>query len=194
LKIGRTVSKVVDMAATPLRERTRHEIQHEAMALFARKGYDATSLQDIANAVGCSKATVLYHFSGKPAVLAAVLEPSATALAALVSEAAQLSPAAAQLHAINGFADLAVRGRGLISVLNDVMPTMGEMPEFDGLIAAGEQLTRLLAGSENPLDIGLAEFAIHGLLGECRGSEQRTDDDLRELCITAMRRLLSPPA
>jgi len=54
---------------TPARERTRHEIVRQAMNLFQAGGYNATSLQDIATAAGCSKATVLYHFSGKPAVL-----------------------------------------------------------------------------------------------------------------------------
>ena len=66
------------------------------MELFTEKGYTATSLQDIATAVGCSKATVLYHFNGKPAVAAAVLEPAAKLVADLVAEAAQLPPAEAQ--------------------------------------------------------------------------------------------------
>jgi AcrR family transcriptional regulator len=186
---------MADMAATPLRERTRHEILQQAMNLFAEKGYDATSLQDIATAAGCSKATVLYHFNGKPAVLAAVLEPPAGTVAALVAEAALLPPAEAQQRAITGFTELAVRFRGLISLLNDVMPTIGQMPEFDGMVAAGEDLARLLAGTDDPREVGLAGYAIHGLLGECRAPVQRTDDDLRVLCVTAMRRLLiAPPA
>lgn len=181
------------MAVTPLRERTRREIEQQAMALFAHHGYEATSLQDIASAVGCSKATVLYHFNGKPAVLASVLEPSAAALAALVAEAAAKPPAAAQEHAITGFIDLAVRVRGLISVLHDALPNLICTPEFSGLVATGEQLTELLAGSPDPREVAMAKFAVNGLLAECRDSDDRTDDELRAVCDTALRRLLRAP-
>lgn len=181
------------MATTPLRERTRRDIEQQAMALFAQKGYEATSLQDIASAVGCSKATVLYHFNGKPAVLSSVLEPSAAALAALVSEAATMPPATGQRHALAGFVELAVRYRGLISVIHDIVPTLGSKPEFSGLIATGQRLTELLAGSDDPRELAMARFAVNGLLAECREPEERSEDELRVVCDTALRRLLRPP-
>lgn len=40
-----------------------------ALTLFARDGVAATSLQAIADAVGISKATVLYHFASKDAMI-----------------------------------------------------------------------------------------------------------------------------
>ena len=181
------------MATTPVRERTRSEIRQHAMELFAEKGYDATSLQDIASVVGCSKATVLYHFNGKPAVLASVLEPAANLVAELVAEAGQLPPAAAQERVITGFTEIVVRFRGLISVLNDVVPKMDQMPEFHAMVEVGMVLTRLLAGSDDPRQLGLAGYAIQGLLGECHTPVQRTDDDLRDLAVTAMHRLLVAP-
>lgn len=183
------------VTGTPARERTRREIEQQAMALFASKGYSATSLQDIATAAGCSKATVLYHFNGKPAVLAAVLAPSRAALREVVEEAAQLPPVQAQELAIRRFSELAVTFRGLIAVLQDVLPTMGEMPEFAGLVADGLQLTAIMAGTaDDQLELDVATFAINGLLGECRHPGNRSDEELRELCHTALRRLLRPPA
>jgi AcrR family transcriptional regulator len=182
------------MAVTPVRERTRREIQQQAMALFAEKGYQATSLQEIATAAGCSKATVLYHFNGKPAVLAAVVEPAAAKVTTLVKEAAQLPPAEAQERAITGFVDLAVRFRGLLTVLNEVIPTMPQLPEFHAMVADGQRLAALLAGGDDPHRLGLAGFAIHGLLGECRSLHHRGDEELRDLCVAAMRRLLTEPS
>jgi AcrR family transcriptional regulator len=193
LKTGRSVRMMMGMAATPLRERTRQEILRRAMELFAEKGYAATSLQDIATAAGCSKATVLYHFNGKPAVVAAVLEPAAKLVAELVAEASQLPPAKAQARLITEFTEIAVRFRGLLDVLNDLMPTMDQLPEFQGLVAVGAELTRLLAGTDDPREIAMAGYAIQGLLGECRAPVQRTDEDLRDLAVTAMRRLLITP-
>jgi AcrR family transcriptional regulator len=181
-------------STTPVRERTRREILQQAMELFGNKGYNATSLQDIATAAGCSKATVLYHFNGKTAVLAAVLGPSQVALTELVAEASALPAPEAQQLAITRFVELAVKYRGVINVLQDMLMTMGEMPELDGLIAEGIRLTELLAGGTgNRLELDVAKFAINGLLGECRHSEERSDAELQELCNTALRRLLQPP-
>ncbi|GAA1557846.1 hypothetical protein GCM10009789_09090 [Kribbella sancticallisti] len=182
-------------ATTPVRERTRREIVQQAMALFQSNGYNATSLQDIATAAGCSKATVLYHFHGKAAVLAAVLEPSHLALAEVVAETSKLPAAEAQQLAISRFVELAVEFRGLISVLQDVLPMIDELPEFADLVAEGIRLTEILAGGTGSrLELDVAKFAINGLLGECRHPGERTDAELHELCDTALRRLLQPPA
>ncbi|WP_410793971.1 TetR/AcrR family transcriptional regulator [Kribbella sp. C-35] len=175
---------------TPARERTRREIVRQAMVLFQAGGYNATSLQDIATAAGCSKATVLYHFSGKPAVLAAVLEPAAADLAELVAAAAELPRAAAQDLAISSFIDLAVVHRGVVDVLQDIIPVIEQMPEISQLVADGIRMTEYMAGSDDPLEKDLAKFAINGLLGECRHAHERTDDDLRRLCDIALRRIL----
>ena len=175
---------------TPARERTRHEIVRQAMGLFQAKGYNATSLQDIATAAGCSKATVLYHFSGKPAVLAAVLEPAAADLAELAAASAAMTRAEAQEFAIQHFIDLAVVHRGVIDVLQDIIPVISEFAEIAGLVADGIRMTELMAGSDDPLEHDLAKFAVNGLLGECRHSGERTDEELRRLCDIALRRLL----
>jgi AcrR family transcriptional regulator len=176
---------------TPARERTRREIEQQAMALFGSRGYDATSLQDIATAAGCSKATVLYHFNGKPAVLAAVLEPSRIALNELVAAAEEMPAAAAQEFALTRFIDLAVEFRGLINVLQDLLGTLDQYPEFAQLISAGLRMTEILAGgTDDRLEIDLAKFAINGLLGECRHPGERTDAELHTLCDTALRRIL----
>jgi AcrR family transcriptional regulator len=56
----------------------RSQILKESQRLFAAKGFDGTSLKDIAEAVGVRKPSLLYHFPSKEklrlAVLAAVLE------------------------------------------------------------------------------------------------------------------------
>jgi len=181
-----------ESVTTPARERTRHEIVRQAMRLFQDRGYGAVSLQDIASAAGCSKATVLYHFNGKPAVLAAVLEPAGADLAELVAAAEQLAPDEAQEYTIGRFTEMAVHYRGVIDVLQELIPVIEEMPEFAQLVADGLRMQRFMAGSDEPLELDLAGFAINGLLGACRRPGERTDDEMRRLCDIALRRLLRP--
>lgn len=179
------------VTTTPPRERTRREIVQQAMSLFQTNGYAATSLQDIATAAGCSKATVLYHFNGKAAVLAAVLEPPAADLAELVAELAELTAAEAQELATTRFVEMAIEYRGVINVLQELLPSIEQMPEFGALVADGLRLTAYLAGSTDPLENDLAKFAINGLMGECRHPGERSDDEMRTLGDTALRRLLT---
>jgi len=45
------------------------------MRQFRDRGYDATSLQDIADEIGLTKSAVFYHFRGKQEILRELAEP-----------------------------------------------------------------------------------------------------------------------
>lgn len=64
----------------------RQEIQDAAEILFARKGYVATSLKEIANQVGVNPAMVHYYFGSKLALLQHVLEQSLEPLAQAIAK------------------------------------------------------------------------------------------------------------
>lgn len=50
---------------TFIEEARRRQILDAALTLFAERGYDRTSLTDLAAAIGVSKGVVSYHFHGK---------------------------------------------------------------------------------------------------------------------------------
>ena len=50
------------------------EILREATRLFAARGLDATSIQEVADAVGVKKQSLLYHYANKDVLHRAVLE------------------------------------------------------------------------------------------------------------------------
>jgi AcrR family transcriptional regulator len=52
---------------------TRQKILDTAIDLFSRKGYEAVSMQDIADAVGIRKSSIYSHFKGKDDILQNVL-------------------------------------------------------------------------------------------------------------------------
>lgn len=55
-----------------------------AIELFNRQGYDATSMGDLAAALGLSKSSLYHHVPGKSALLASALDEALTGLAAAV--------------------------------------------------------------------------------------------------------------
>jgi AcrR family transcriptional regulator len=53
---------------------TRAEILRVALELFTRKGFEGTSIRDIAEALGVTKSSLYYHFANKEAIIRALLE------------------------------------------------------------------------------------------------------------------------
>ena len=53
---------------------TRDEINHLSLYLFSVNGYEATSISQIADAVGIRKASLYSHFGSKQEILDNVVE------------------------------------------------------------------------------------------------------------------------
>ena len=54
--------------------RTKRKIFETSMNLFATKGYDATSIEEITSIVGVAKGTLYYHFSSKEEIFNFLVE------------------------------------------------------------------------------------------------------------------------
>ncbi|MFF5206508.1 TetR/AcrR family transcriptional regulator [Streptosporangium sp. NPDC000396] len=63
---------------------TRSRILDAARQLFAERGYAATSLADIASAVGLTKTAVAYHFNPKDRLATELIAPAAEDVVALL--------------------------------------------------------------------------------------------------------------
>ena len=61
------------------------EIREAALDLFLLHGYDATSLEEVAERVGVTRPAVLYHFGSKEALLLSIVDPGFEALDAVVA-------------------------------------------------------------------------------------------------------------
>jgi AcrR family transcriptional regulator len=56
-------------ASTPRRKDTRQRIQHAALDLFIERGYEKTSLREIAERLKITKAALYYYFKAKEDIL-----------------------------------------------------------------------------------------------------------------------------
>lgn len=54
--------------------KTKRKIFETSMKLFAKKGYDATSIEEITATVGVAKGTLYYHFSSKEEIFNFLIE------------------------------------------------------------------------------------------------------------------------
>ena len=131
----------------------RDLILQTTLGLCATRGIAATSLQDIADASGCSKANVVYHFSHKEELLDEALAPSLRATEDLVgsTELAGLGSEGERIIFATQLVDLLVTHRlathivithpyfvDSIPALNKAQTLMGRMADLVTQYSAGD--------------------------------------------------------
>ena len=176
-----------------VRVNTRDEILRVAAGMFTRVGFKGTSLQDIADEVGCSKAALLYHFAGKEQILLALISEAEQAFAALVAELTVLDDAAVQAAAIEGFIDLVLVHRRAATLLYDVMPQFKEHPGFAEVLKMADVLcAAIIARSTEPADQIAAAMVLQGIVSVAIDDE-RDAAELRPALLRVTRRALIHP-
>lgn len=102
---------------------TRSRILAAARRLFAERGYAATSLADIAAAVGLTKTAVAYHFHPKDRLASELLAPAADDLFAFLgAEYSCLD------DCLEGLVTFAVRHRAVVRLLMEDIGRADEAP------------------------------------------------------------------
>ncbi len=98
---------------------TRDEILVAAAQIFSEKGFHATSMQDIAQAVNLQKASLYYHVSSKQEILVDVLDRALDLLIQNMQDVMQLSLPTDQMlrQAMRVYLTTTLEHRELTSVL-----------------------------------------------------------------------------
>ncbi|MGF1647331.1 MAG: TetR/AcrR family transcriptional regulator [Kineosporiaceae bacterium] len=93
-------------------------IVDRAAALFARRGFAKTSVQDIADAVGLSKAGLLHHFPSKDRLRAAVLAQAHTLGRQVLEQVGEAPPGPQRDRlALEVLADVAMAHPGMVALM-----------------------------------------------------------------------------
>ena len=106
------------------------KILDAAAALFARHGFEQTSLKSLADAVGLSKAGLLHHFPSKDALFEAAWEQSRVLTRHVLDQVSSL-PAGSERdrRSLELLTDYALDRPGLVSLLFRTMTAPGEDPQ-----------------------------------------------------------------
>ncbi|MFD9737352.1 TetR/AcrR family transcriptional regulator [Umezawaea sp. NPDC059074] len=174
-------------------ENTRRSVLETARKLFVEQGFDATSLQLIADTMGVTKANVYYYFHTKVEILEALLEGAVLALTALLDQAEAIRGKRARLEfVVDGFVEQVVVAHRTVAPMNREDPIIrrheGISRRLDELAARG---LRLLFG-DDPTPDQRAAFAMVNDLGPATRSLTHLPDDelravLRRLCLRIAR-------
>jgi AcrR family transcriptional regulator len=173
-------------------ERTRQRILDVALDLFAERGYGTTSLQDIADVMGVTKAAVYHHFNAKADILRALSASTLEAISAVADRVSGLPGQRARINAmVEGCLEVILSRRTVMRVLaND--PTMRtDMTTARQFAALRARLPVALYG-ENPTPE--QRFAIHAglrLADEVIDLVDLPEDEIRRILSDAIRRLIT---
>lgn len=122
---------------------TRERILQVALDLFGRQGYSGTSIRDIANRMGMTKAAVYYHFPSKENLLADILTPAMTRVGHVLATA--------------GTVRTSEQRRALVTALVDVVGEVGpQVVVMLSDLAVGTHLRTLTGESSLPQKVGAA--------------------------------------
>lgn len=175
-------------------EKTRQAVLDTARRLFLEHGYDATSLQLIADTMGVTKANVYYYFRTKVAILEALLDANVTALAALLDGAEAMSGKRARTEfLVDGFVSEVVAATRTVAPMSRTDPIVRR---HEGIARRLDELAErglyLLFGDEPTPDEQAAYWILNDLSPVTHRLAHLPDDELRatlrRLCLRMLGR------
>jgi AcrR family transcriptional regulator len=147
---------------------TRSRIQAIALELFIEQGYEATSLREIAERLGVTKAALYYHFKTKEDIVASLVQDRIEALKELL-DWAEAQPPGPQLRqeVIRRYSDELHRGRhhDTMRFFERNQTALRDHPKSEEFREIMLRIMNVLSDPEDPLPkqlkSSLAIFALH---------------------------------
>ncbi|TCC42009.1 TetR/AcrR family transcriptional regulator [Kribbella speibonae] len=170
---------------------TKAEIHRAAVHLFSTQGYDKTSLREIAEQVGITKASLYYHYSSKQELLRAIVGTFLDDMFQILKlpETLPWSPENERL-VLRAYVDVVVAHRStgptLLRDIAAVLAAFGD--DLDALIAQSRRFQLWLAGPDpSPADRLRAGAAVEtvGAAMSAGADLAVTDEELRLVLLDA---------
>jgi AcrR family transcriptional regulator len=173
---------------------TRSEILAVASELFAERGYQQTSLREIAERLGITKAALYYHFPSKRDLLSAMVDPLLEELHALADDIGRRGEVVSRdpRPAVEAFFAICLRRRLVLRSLLRDPQTLHEIEIVNPMSHWRERIDALLVGSEAPAERVRAVIALGGLQDTVMLFEDDDVEAMRDAAIEAAMRALLP--
>ncbi|MEV3962976.1 TetR/AcrR family transcriptional regulator [Nocardia sp. NPDC050193] len=130
---------------------TKRAILDAAVRLFVAKGYEETSLREVADAVGITKPSLYYHYASKLDLLVAIVNPLLDDLRALAEEVERMPPdVGARRTVLQSYIRTMIRHRdaGEMMLRNAVPIVNALADQYPVIVDANKALRNWLSGPE----------------------------------------------
>jgi AcrR family transcriptional regulator len=141
---------------------TRAEIRAVALELFSQRGFEQTSLREIAERLDITKAALYYHFPSKDNLISDLFSPLVVDLEGFRVDVA--APGREGMRAtLDSYLELCHRHKQLFQGLLLDFGALARLDVLTTLVRKREELDRVLVGSDHPVDRVRAVIAFGGL-------------------------------
>ncbi|MCA9711392.1 MAG: TetR/AcrR family transcriptional regulator, partial [Myxococcales bacterium] len=142
---------------------TKARIQAVARELFAQQGVQPTSLREIADRLGITKAALYYHFDSREALVRSIIEPVLDEFDAFIV-AREGAPRPEPRVLLADYFELLFRNRETLVMLVNDLAVLGQLDLGARTLEWRRRLMILLLGPEPPLaERARAIIAIGGM-------------------------------
>jgi AcrR family transcriptional regulator len=173
---------------------TRSRILDAALDLFSDHGFEGTTLQQIADRLGLTKAALYYHFPSKDDLLQALHKPVVTDLEGLLDAFTALPDTPARRREfMRDYLDFLLRHRRMIAYMFHDLATLAHPAVASGSSARRARVEAIVGGDEldfnQQVRIAMAFGGMHACIARYPDSESPA---LREALLDAAGTLLRP--
>ena len=178
---------------------TRARILETALDLFAEQGYQRTSMREIADRLGITKAAVFYHFPAKAQLLASLGEPLIEDMEVAIKDALYAAetagdPDRARWLLIESLLDTYLRHRRLLRILTHDLTVLAHDHAFQRFVDLAERIHQIVAGPDADLSGRVRAVQAISMLGDpVVFLSDVPDDRLRAEILSGVRTLLQGP-
>lgn len=171
---------------------TRTRIQNVALELFAEQGYDQTSLRELSERLGMTKASLYYYFKSKDDIVQSLVDDLLTAVDEVVDWTRGQEPTAESRRELIERYAKAIRGQGtpLLRFLMENQPALRAHQCGEALRGRMGVLLDFVVDPHDPLPVQLcgrmAFFALHGAPMIMSDAEATTDEIFDAACAVAL--------
>jgi AcrR family transcriptional regulator len=141
--------------STPEQASTRARIVQTALELFSAHGYDGTSLRQVAEKMGFTKAALYYHFESKEALAREVLLPIVEDLDALLDRTEQPRSTQDVETFLGAYVDVVVEHRQLVRFAFSDVSVVTAIDMASRLRKQGLRMRRIVLGDKPSVEASI---------------------------------------